>query len=128
MERRARMPDKMIVSLWIKQKCFKSQLKSVYCLNVSQRVRQFIPGLRSRVRERPPSEVGNSHVYDEVAPSCKKQPCSQQQGTWDNRDMTRWHITALKLEMASYNRTALAIQGKGIEQQNKKTMKTHSPI
>ena len=30
--------------------------------------------------------------------------------------------------MASYNWTALAIQGKGIEQQNKKTMKTQSPI
>ena len=47
-------------------------LESVYCLNVSQRVRQFVPGVWSSDRKRMLSELGDWRVDDEVARAAER--------------------------------------------------------
>ena len=44
--------DKLLVGVWTKQRRFKGRLERVYCPNTSQRVRQFILGLRSGDRKK----------------------------------------------------------------------------
>ena len=62
---------------WVSMKRFKGRLERVYCPNISQRVRWFIPGPRSSDRQRMLPGVGYCRVDDEVAPSCRMQPSSR---------------------------------------------------
>jgi len=51
---------------WVSMKRFKGRLERVYCPNISQRVRWFIPGPRSSDRQRMLPEVGYCRVDVEL--------------------------------------------------------------